>query len=109
MILSDDEVAILRAVANCGQACQDGFTKCDRVLRTALQSSGAVVESAENALCNSGYEDRRVGELYDALRSLATRGLVQSRGDFRLPAGPRYTECGMTSLGQTTLTGLRRS
>lgn len=103
-LLSSDELAMLRAVVHCGEASPDGFTKCDRVLRTVLQSSGELAESAEGALCLSGDEDRRVGELYDALRSLATRGLVASRGNFQLPAGPRYTECGMTSLGQATLT-----
>jgi hypothetical protein len=103
MSLSEIERAILVAAARSGEARTDGCCKCDRVLRSVLESIGSLNPAAETALCNSGYEQREVGELYDQLRSLVERGLLQGRGNLKLPAGPRYTECGITDPGRDAL------
>jgi hypothetical protein len=106
MSLTAVDRALLQAAANCGQDWPDGSSKCDRVLRAALESYGTLDHDAEVALCCSGYEDNRVRHLYDQLRSLVDRGLLFGRGNLKLPAGPRYTECGITSAGRTALESL---
>jgi hypothetical protein len=60
-------------------------------------------DDADTALCCSGYEDHRVGRLYHQLRSLVNGGLLFGRGNLKLPAGPRYTECGITAAGRKAL------
>jgi len=86
--------------------------KCDRILRAVLEANGALDFAAEEALCNTSYESPVVGQLYDQLRELVNQGLLFGRGDLRLPAGPRYTECGITPAGREILADvdtLRRS
>ena len=77
--------------------------KCHGVLRAVLETNSALDSAAEEALCNSGYESPAVGQLYDELRALVAQGLLFGRGDLRLPAGPRYTECGITPAGRAVL------
>ena len=106
MSLSPMDRALLQAAVTCGQEWPDGSCKCDRVLRTVLESTIALDHNAEVALCCSGYEDHRVGQLYDQLRLLVDRGLLFGRGNLKLPAGPRYTECGITDAGRQALKSL---
>jgi hypothetical protein len=75
------------------------YQKCAALLRRVLESEGQLNDETEFAIQNTGYEHVTVGELYDALRSLVRRGLLESRGDLRLPAGPRFTECRISELG----------
>ena len=103
MSLSEIERALLLAAARIGAARADGCCKCDRVLRSVLESRGPLSPEAETALCNDGYEAAEVGKLYDQLRSLVGRGLLQGRGNLKLPAGPRYTECGIAVAGREAL------
>lgn len=77
----------------------DRPVKCDVVLRLALQAVGFYDEACEDALCNGGSEEPRTRRFYDALRQLIEAGLAEGRGDLRLPAGPRYTECRITPAG----------
>ncbi|MEX0642606.1 MAG: hypothetical protein WD468_07885 [Pirellulales bacterium] len=64
-----------------------------------MELAGGIDDSAEVAICNSGYGDSRVADLYDRIRKLVKLGLLEGRGDLELPAGPRYTECRITSAG----------
>lgn len=57
----------------------------------------------EAAVCVSGDEHPRVASVYDALRLLVNRGLLDGRGDLALPAGPRYTECRVSAAGHRVL------
>jgi hypothetical protein len=81
----------------------DGFVKCDRVLRQALERLGLWSDAAHEALCHTGYDEANAGRLYDALRALVRSGLLASRGNIELPAGPRYTECKITMAGEQAL------
>ena len=103
MSLPETERALLLAAARSADDRNSGFCKCDQALRVVLQLMDAWTETAEIALCNTGYEAQEVGKLYDQLRSLVERGLLQGRGDLKLPAGPRYTECGITPAGSAAL------
>ncbi|WP_428306969.1 hypothetical protein [Lacipirellula sp.] len=103
MSLSAEELAILQAVERCTSAGSTVFSKCAAVLRAIVESDGAWSEAQEDAVCNSGYEEEKIGRLYDALRDLVARGYLASRGDLASPAGPRYTECGLTDAGRSTI------
>jgi hypothetical protein len=103
MSLSENDLALLLAAATCGRDRPDGFCKCDRILRSVLESAGPLSPEAETALCNSGYEHRDVGEAYNQLRALVDGGFLEGRGNLKLPAGPRYTECGITEAGREAL------
>lgn len=106
MLLSATEQSLLRAAAMCGETQPDGCCKCDRVLRHVLESAYSMNAEAEEALCCSGHEHREVGQLYDNLRALVGRGLLQGRGDLKRPAGPRYTECAITAAGREALASI---
>lgn len=107
MQLTDNERRLLEAAEMCGQAEFDGSPKCDRVLRFAMRSAGLWSSKAEGALCCSGYEREEVGRLYDDLRGLVRRGLLEGKGNLILPAGPRYTECAVTAAGRKALEAVR--
>jgi hypothetical protein len=99
MCLSAEDRLLLEAAEACGKGLPDGFSKCAQVLRRFFDSQGKRSDAAEYAICNSGYEEPRVGNLYDRIRTMAARGLLEGRGDLILPAGPRYTECRITAMG----------
>jgi hypothetical protein len=75
-------------------------------LHFVLSSTGSLNRETDEALCCTGYEHAVAGQLYDHLRSLVDRGLLLGKGDLRLPAGPRYTECGITPAGREALAPL---
>jgi hypothetical protein len=103
MSFAADEYCLLRAALDFGNADARNFTKCDRLLRHALGLNDITDDEVEFALCNSGYEHQRVAKLYDLLRDLVAQGLLEGRGDLQLPAGPRYTECRLSSDGEMHL------
>lgn len=103
MSLSAAELVILRAVDSYTSAGPAARCKCDAVLRAVVQTSGAWSEAQEDAVCNSGYEQEEIGQLYDAIRNLVTRGYLIGRGNLTSPAGPRYTECGLTDAGRAAI------
>jgi hypothetical protein len=92
MDLSPVENRLIQAVAECAPV---GRCKCAIVLRKVLEGQGLWNESTELAICNTGYEHPEVGRLYDTIRELVTRGALVGAGNLILPAGPRYTECGL--------------
>lgn len=73
-----------------------------------MELGGGIGKSAEFAICNSGYEDSEVARFYDGIRNLVRRGLLEGRGDLELPAGPRYTECRVSSAGLQQLRASER-
>ena len=103
MSLSAEELAILQTVERCTSASSTAFSKCAAVLRAMAEPNSSWSEAQENAVCNSGYEDTEIGRLYDAIRDLAARGYLAGRGDLTSPAGPRYTECGLTDAGRAAI------
>lgn len=70
-----------------------------------LGTEDAVDTSEEYAICNSGYENPKVARLYEGIRGLIEKGFLEGRGNLGLPAGPRYTECRVTSAGKSELSG----
>lgn len=96
-----DEQQILEAALVMALPANDGFVKCDRVIRHALLDQWN--EELELAACVSGYEHPAVASAYDAIRSLASHGLLDWHGDLTLPAGPRYTECRISAAGRLAL------
>jgi hypothetical protein len=98
------EQIILEASQILGSAQRDGYVKCDRVIRLALEMGGLWTDATNEAVCLTGYEDPTVALTYDAIRSLTRRGLLEGKGDLVMPAGPRYTEC---CISQTGLLSLR--
>lgn len=101
--LSVDELRLLRAAGAVGRDAAERYRKCAVVLRLVLAETGDCDDEAEVAICNSGYEDLRVGRLYDCIRALVDSGLLEGRGDLSLPAGPRYTECRLSPAGEAQL------
>jgi hypothetical protein len=103
MELSSSDMHLLQAAESCGNALGDGFSKCAVVLHSALAMEALWDDSAEYAVCNTGYEDAKVSRFYDGIRALIAKGYLESRGDLALPAGPRYTECRITTSGSQRL------
>lgn len=101
--LSPDERRILQAALELGPTACNGSIKCDKVLRAALGMCGAVDESMDWSLKGDGDDNRAVRRLYCLLRSLVKRGFLNGKGNLRTPAGPQYTECGITDLGRQSL------
>ncbi len=99
--LTADEKHILKAALFVGSTTTCGFAKCDRVIRHALLDQWN--HELESAACVSGYEHPAVASAYDIIRSLASYGLLDGRGDLALPAGPRYTECRISAAGRLAL------
>ena len=99
MELSNSDVILLRVAAASRSDAQQGFSKCAPLLRKALELTGAWDQTAEFALCNTGYEHPDVARYYDGIRELITKGLIEGRGNLTLPAGPRYTERRITADG----------
>jgi hypothetical protein len=100
MTEGDIEVQLLLALREVAPS----LSKCDRILRLALQSLGQYdADSSETALCGDGDEDPAVALLYRRLREMILLDLAEGAGDWRLPAGPRYTECRITRLGEQRL------
>jgi hypothetical protein len=88
----------------------DGFCKCDFVLRQALNSANEYTDAAE-AVFNGQFEADAVAlRLYEDLLALIAdypdNPLAEGKGDLRLPAAPRYTECRITQLGLERLTDI---
>lgn len=73
------------------------------MLRAVVEAGGAWSDAQEEAVCNSGYEHEEIGQLYDAIRNLVTRGYLVGRGNLTSPAGPRYTECGLSDAGRAAI------
>ena len=94
---------ILAAAEVLGRTSIDGFVKCDQVIRSALENSAAWDELMELAVCNGGFEQPDVAYAYNTIRGLVDRGLLEGRGDLAKPAGPRYTECRISSDGRRLL------
>lgn len=70
------------------------FIKTAGVLRLALEKLGCTADpSHEIAIANSGQETPDVRRVYLALQKLVHTSRALGRGDWRTPAGPRYTEC----------------
>ena len=105
MSLTPDDYRLLRAAEQCGRDVAEAYSKCAVVLRRVLDEINACNAETEVAICNSGYEDGEVARLYDTIRNLVKQRLLEGRGDFELPAGPRYTECRITSAGMLELHG----
>jgi hypothetical protein len=103
MSLSAEELTILQAVNDCTSARSSDRCKCAAVLRAVGGGNGGWSEAKEDAVCNSGYEGEEIGRLYDAIRGLVMQGYLVGRGDLTLPAGPRYTECGLTDAGRKVI------
>jgi hypothetical protein len=103
MEFSSTDLHLLKAAESCGKELPDGFSKCAIVLRNVLRMEAAWGDSAEYAVCNTGYEDAKVSKLYDGIRALIAKGFLDGRGDLTLPAGPRYTECRITTSGSQWL------
>ena len=80
----------------------DGFCKCDVVLRRALKSANEYTDAAEDVFNGEFEADPVALALYQDLLSLIADGpenpLAEGKGDLRLPAAPRYTECRITRL-----------
>ena len=93
MSLIEYEKQVLRAVESCENVSPGKYWKCAEILRRALDFGEVNGSEVDFALCNTGYEHPEVGQYYDAIRALVVRGLLEGRGNFDLPAGPRYTEC----------------
>ena len=97
MKLTDSECRVLRAMARVSAECTS--RKCVVVLRYALLELHAWDADIEASLCNDG-EHPVVARLYDAIRRLIREtDLAAGAGDLGRPAGPRYTECWITSRG----------
>lgn len=103
MNLSITEQLILEAAAACGEKAPAGFCTCDKPLRRVVEQMGKMTDAADTALCVAGDEDEFVFRLYKELISLVERGLLFGHGDFRTPAGPRYTDCRITANGKEAL------
>ncbi len=98
MELTETERMLLRAMHRV--QIESGGKKSVVTLRYALLESSFWSEDAEAALCNAGNEEPTVTEYYDALcRLVRDTPFADGAGDFGLPAGPRYTECWITSSG----------
>jgi hypothetical protein len=100
MSVSIGEQRVIYAVADCAPA---GLCKCSFVIRKVLEKRGLWNEATELAICNTGYEHAEVGRVYDTIRGLVTRGILVGSRNLILPAGPQYTECGLTDLARTHL------
>ena len=97
MKLTDAERRVLRAMARVSAECTS--RSCVVVLRYALLELRIWNADIEASLCNDG-EHSVVAEHYDAIRRLIREtDLAAGAGDLGLPAGPRYTECWLTSRG----------
>lgn len=103
MLLTPEELTVLRAVVDCTAEPLRALCKCDQILRAVAMTTGSWTESAEDAVCNTGYEDPFIGQFYDILRGLVRKGFLTGAGDLSLPAGPRYTECGITDAGRSAI------
>lgn len=96
---SETELQLLRALASICHRGNDGYVKCDIVLRTALEHAGEWTTAAEHVL-NGDYDADSVAfEYYEALLHLVRTPFADGKGDLNRPAAPRYTECSITSLG----------
>jgi hypothetical protein len=93
MDLSPADNLVIQAVTECAPI---GRCKCAFVIRKVLEQQGLWNESTELAICNTGYEHPEVGRIYDTIRELVTRGVLVGAGNLILPAGPQYTECGLS-------------
>jgi hypothetical protein len=103
------EIALLLALWASRNAGSE-WTKCDVVLRGAMQTLRKYDrEKSEDALCNAGDEDPDTKRFYDVLRQLIRHGFAEGKGNLRLPAGPRYTECRLSSNGVDWLGSLPRA
>ena len=103
MTLSNTQRELLIAMKSLRSEHPDGFYKCDVVLRRALKSTNEYSDAAE-AVFNGQFEaDPVTLTLYEDLIALIAdypgQPLAEGKGDLRLPAAPRYTECRITRLG----------
>lgn len=87
MLLTPDELTVLRTVAVCTPEPPRARCKCAQILREVARTMGKWTQSAEDAVCNTGYEDAFVGQLYDVICGLVTKGFLTGAGNLSLPAG----------------------
>ncbi len=109
--LTPDDIRLLRAMQLLLPVREDGFQKCSQPLRLVLKETGRWTPEAESAVCNEGDEEPVVKHLYDSIRRLISWGLVDGKGYLELKeyAGPRYTECRISSRGIEQLESLQES
>lgn len=107
MNLDEIDVLLLRALGRADGECH--VPKSVVTLRYALLFTRNWNDAIEFALCNSGTEEPLVARYYTALCRLARETpYVEGNGDLNTPAGPRYTECWITSAGIELLNQLVR-
>jgi hypothetical protein len=102
MKLDEVELLLLRSLQRASTECH--HPKSVVTLRYALLRTRNWNDAIESALCNGGNEEPLVARFYAALCKLACdTPYAAGAGDLRSPAGPRYTECWITSAGDDLL------
>jgi hypothetical protein len=100
--LGELEAKLLRAMWSVDSEC--GRQKSVVTLRYAILPMNKWDAEVERALCTDGTEHGMVAEYYRTLCNLVTQTpYADGRGNFEVPAGPRYTDCRITNEGKRIL------